>query len=72
MENNSRDYFEELLLNPQPGAAAAAAREFGFDLTLTVQNLRPTPEDRVRRLDSFREDVKSLGSARIVKRSHDE
>jgi hypothetical protein len=71
MEDNSQD-FEEFLLNPKPGTAAAAARDFGVDLTLTVQNLRLTPEDRVRRLDCFIEDVKNLRSARVVKRSHDE
>ena len=44
---------EELLLNPKPGTAAAAARDFGIDLTLTVQNLCFTPEERIQRLDSL-------------------
>jgi hypothetical protein len=38
---------EELLLDPKPGTAAAAARDFGVDLTLTVQNLRLSPEERI-------------------------
>ena len=72
MEDNSEDYFIELLLNPKPGTAAAAARDYGIDLTLTIRNLRLNPEERVRRLDSFIEDVKTLRNARIVVPSHDE
>jgi hypothetical protein len=41
---------EEHLLNPPPGSAAARAREFGIDLTLTLQRLRLTPDERVRQL----------------------
>jgi hypothetical protein len=41
---------EEHLLNPPPGSAAARARDFGIDLTLTLQRLRLTPEERVRQL----------------------
>ncbi|HMS42963.1 MAG TPA: hypothetical protein PKE69_22230 [Pyrinomonadaceae bacterium] len=38
---------EERLLNPKPGSKAAAAKEFGIDLTLLIKNLRLTPEERV-------------------------
>ena len=41
---------EEHLLNPPPGSAAARARDFGIDLTLTLQRLRLTPDERVRQL----------------------
>ncbi|MFL6228685.1 MAG: hypothetical protein ACJ741_07885 [Pyrinomonadaceae bacterium] len=41
---------EEHLLNPPPGSAAARAREFGIDLTLLIQRLRLTPDERVRQL----------------------
>lgn len=41
---------EMLLIDPKPGTAAAAARDFGIDLSLTVSNLRLTPEERIRRL----------------------
>jgi hypothetical protein len=41
---------EEHLLNPPPGSAAARAREFGIDLTLTLQRLHLTPDERVRQL----------------------
>jgi hypothetical protein len=71
MEDKSQDSAEELLLNPKPGTAAAAARDFGIDLTLTVENLRLTPEERVRRLDNFLEDVKTLRNARIVAQAHE-
>lgn len=43
---------EEKLLNPKPGSKAAAAKEFGIDLTLLVGNLRLTPDQRVRNLQS--------------------
>ena len=41
---------EARLRNPKPGSAIAQAAEFGVDLTLLVECLRLTPEDRVRRL----------------------
>ena len=46
---------EMLLIDPKPGTAAAAARDFGIDLSLTVSNLRLTPEERIRRLDELRD-----------------
>ncbi|HEX5734419.1 MAG TPA: hypothetical protein VF131_16405 [Blastocatellia bacterium] len=41
---------EERLTNPAPGGAIEAAREFGIDLTLIIERLRLTPEERVREL----------------------
>ena len=49
MRKEVEDYF----LNPPPGSAAARAVEFGIDLTLTLENLRLTPEERIRKLDDF-------------------
>jgi hypothetical protein len=49
MSPEEEDYF----LNPPPGSAAARAVEFGIDLTLTLENLRLSPEDRIRKLDDF-------------------
>jgi hypothetical protein len=46
---------EMLLIDPKPGTAAAAARDFGIDLSQTVSNLRLTPEERIRKLDELRE-----------------
>ena len=43
---------EEKLLNPRPGGKIAEAQEFGIDLSLIVENLRLTPEQRLRKLQS--------------------
>ena len=51
---------EMLLIDPKPGTAAAAARDFGIDLSLTVGNLRLTPHQRVKRLDEFQRELKEL------------
>lgn len=51
---------EQLLYDPQPGTAAAAARDFGIDLTLTVQNLRLSVEDRIRRNDDFVDAIREI------------
>jgi hypothetical protein len=37
----------ELIMNPRPGSKVAAAKEFGIDLTLTLGQLRKTPQERV-------------------------
>jgi len=44
---------EEQLLNPKPGSKAAAAKEFGIDLTLLIEQLRLTPEERLRDLQQM-------------------
>jgi hypothetical protein len=44
---------EDYFLNPPPGSAAERAVEFGIDLTLTLENLRLSPEQRIRKLDDF-------------------
>lgn len=63
MSKAGEDYF----LNPPPGSAAARAVEFGIDLTLTLENLRLTPEERIRQLESFIRSVAELrNSARRV------
>ena len=41
---------EERLRNPLPDSAIARARDFGIDLTLLIERLRLTPEERVSRL----------------------
>lgn len=38
------------MLHPSPGSRIEAAREHGVDLTLLVERLRRTPEERVRDL----------------------
>jgi hypothetical protein len=44
---------ERWLIEPKPGTAAAAARDFGIDLSLTVSNLRLSPEQRIKQLDDY-------------------
>jgi hypothetical protein len=61
---------ERWLIEPRPGTAAARARDFGVDLSLTVSNLRLTPHERVKRLDEFRHDMKLLREAvRLAKQN---
>lgn len=63
MRKEDEDYF----LNPPPGSAAARAVEFGIDLTLTLENLRLTPEDRIRKLDCFISGIDWLkANARLI------
>ena len=67
MNSDIEDYF----LNPPSGSAAARATDFGIDLTLTLINLRLTPEERVRKLDDFIEDIAKLkASVRIISPSN--
>ena len=48
-----RAEIENHFLNPPAGSAASRAVKFGIDLTLTLRNLRLTPEERIRQLDGF-------------------
>ena len=62
---------EQYFLNPPPDSAAARAAEFGIDLTLTLENLRLTPEQRVRKMDDFIESIAKLKSSlRIIGPAH--
>lgn len=51
---------EERLLNPPPGGRIEAARDHGIDLTLLVERLRKTPEERVRDLQRAAESLEAL------------
>ncbi len=55
---------DELLIHPKPGTAVARARDFGIDLTLTLSNLKLTPEERLLRLERARELLKEIQAAR--------
>jgi len=63
MNRKIEDYF----LNPPPGSAAARAADFGIDLTLTLEHLRLTPEERIRKLDSFIQGVAELRASAQAK-----
>lgn len=67
MRADLEDYF----LHPPAGSPAARAAEFGIDLTLTLGNLRLTPEERIRKLDSFIEGVAKLKNSARLKGSAD-
>jgi hypothetical protein len=54
---------ERWLIEPKPGTAAARARDFGIDLSLTVNNLRLTPHERVKRLDETQHEMRLLREA---------
>jgi hypothetical protein len=41
---------ERRLRNPAPGSRIAAAKEYGIDLTLLIENLRLTPAERAMRI----------------------
>ena len=58
-----RGQLEDYFLNPKPGSAAARAAEFGIDLTPTLENLRLTPEERIRKLDNFIKGVAEIRQA---------
>lgn len=45
------------MLNPRPGSRIAAARDYGIDLTLLVENLRLTPAQRVKNNDDAVNDL---------------
>lgn len=41
---------EQRLLDPKPNGAIAAARDYGIDLSLLIENLRLSPEQRIEKL----------------------
>ena len=68
MRREIEDYF----LNPPPGSAAERAAAFGIDLTLTLQNLRLKPEERIRKLDDHIAGIAKLkATAKFVGRAED-
>ena len=58
------------LIDPKPGTKAAAARDFGIDLSLTVSNLRLTPEERIKKLDRFQASMKEIRKAFLSSTRH--
>jgi hypothetical protein len=54
---------EDKLLNPRPGSKAAAAKEFGIDLTLLLVNLRLTPEQRLEKLQQAADGLEEIREA---------
>jgi hypothetical protein len=62
-----RARIEDYFLHPPADSAAARAAQFGIDLTLTLGNLRLTPEERIRKLEGFIESVAKLKNSTRVK-----
>jgi hypothetical protein len=55
----------EKLRNPAPGSRIEAAQKFGIDLTLLIEQLRLTPEERVRKLQAVSQVAEQVrGAAR--------
>lgn len=52
MTPKQRKLAYELITNPPPGSDIAAAKEYGIDLTLLVENLDLTVAERLRKLYS--------------------
>jgi hypothetical protein len=61
---------EMSLIDPKPGTAAAAARDLGIDQSLTVSNLRPTPEERIKKLDQFQASMRKIRTAALLSKRH--
>ena len=62
---------EQRLQNPAPGSAIEAAKKFGIDLTLLVEQLRLTPDQRVRKLQQSMYMVSKIQYASRTKRNKD-
>ena len=66
MTPEQRKLAYDLITNPPPGSAIAAAKEYGIDLTLLVENLDLTVAQRLRKLYSvatFLEKVRQSSGA---------
>lgn len=64
MENPNEKQLEkisELLRNPRPGSKVAAAKEFGIDLSLTFEQLKKTPQQRVDDQQTAMRSLEELG-----------
>jgi hypothetical protein len=61
---------ERLMIEPRPGTAAARARDFGIDLSITISNLRLTPHQRVKRLDEFQHELREIRRAVELSEHH--
>ena len=58
----------ERLRNPAPGSKMAAAREFGVDLTLLMEQIQLSPAERARRMHELAQAADGVrGKARKVR-----
>jgi hypothetical protein len=64
MNRQHRERGLELIANPPPGSKLAAAKEFGIDLTLLLENLALSPTERLQKLQAagaFHEELRRAG-----------
>ncbi|HKW63962.1 MAG TPA: hypothetical protein VJN89_15530 [Candidatus Acidoferrum sp.] len=66
MTPKQRKLAYELITNPPPGSAIAAAKEYGIDLTLLVENLDLTVAERLRKLYSVATFLEKMRSSNSV------
>jgi hypothetical protein len=59
---------EDRLRNPAPGSQIAAAKEYGIDLTLILEQLRLTPEERLRKLERSATQLSKIRGAALRQR----
>jgi len=50
----------ERLRNPKPGSKIEAAKKYGIDLTLLIEQLRRTSEERLQKLESATKSLEGL------------
>lgn len=59
--------FRNWLLHPPPGSKTAAARDFGVDLSLLIENLSLTLPERVRKMEAAASTIAALRRAMRTK-----
>jgi hypothetical protein len=57
-----------LIANPPAGSKLAAAKEYGVDLTLLVENLQLTTTERIRKLQSAAEFLEKVRHSVLLTR----
>ena len=62
---------ESMLRSPPPGGAIEHARDFGVDLSLMLEQLRRTPNERVRRLQQSAADLTRIRGVANTSRATD-
>ena len=64
--------FKQMIMNPRPGSKVAAALEFGTDLTLTLGQLKRTPQERLDNQQSAMRGLEEItrAGAELRKRSN--
>ena len=58
---------EERLRHPAPGSRIEAARDYGVDLTLLIEQLRLTPAERVREMHDLAQIAEQVRGARRLR-----